>query len=120
MIQILPVREGELPDFCRERGLPETEGLRACAARQGEILLGWCAVEAGEPCSVLGMEAEDAALADGLLRAALFPLYQEGTAGYRFLKAPSCPLPGGYVTSGEGSLTELFAPCDQREGSDHE
>ena len=120
MIQLLPVPPAELPAFCRLRNLPDTVPVAACTAVQGDTLLGWCAVARQGPCLILGLEAEDAALADGLLRAALFPLYQEGTAGYRFLKAPSCPLPGGYVTSGEGSLTELFAPCDQREGSDHE
>ena len=114
MIQILPVREGELPDFCRERGLPETEGLRACAARQGEILLGWCAVEAREPCSVLGVEAEDAVLADGLLRAALFPLFERGARGYCFSQAPGCVLPEDYMLRGEGELSALFAPCWER------
>lgn len=112
MIQILPVASAALPDFCREHGL-ESVPLRAYTAEDGEASLGWCAVREGEPCLILGAAADDAGIADGLLRAALFPLYRRGSQSYRFCAVPDCPLPGRYVTDGAGSLAELFAPCTE-------
>jgi len=113
MIQMLPVPPERLPDFCREHGLPRESPARAYTACQGERTLGWCAVGKGEPCVILGLgvEGEDLFLADGLLRAALFPLYQEGARQYRFAAPPSLTLPERYVTAGPGELSELFAPC---------
>lgn len=115
MIQILPVPPHLLPGFCREKGIQSSAPLRGYTACQGDVSLGWCVVSEGEPCLVLGVEAEDGLLADGLLRAALFPLYEGGAEGYAFRKEPAIPLPERYVTTGEGKLSELFAPCRQKE-----
>ena len=112
MIRLLPVPPDRLPDLCRGKGLDQSGGVTAYAAWQGEGLLGWYAIGEGDPCPVLGLEAEDASLADGLLRAALFPRYRQGAKGYRFHCPPACPLPKGYTTAGEGALALLFAPCD--------
>lgn len=113
MIQLLPVPPAELPAFCRLRNLPDTAPVAACTAVQGDTLLGWCAVARQEPCLILGLEAEDAALADGLLRAALFPLYQGGAREYRFAVPPPLPLPERYAAAGPGELAQLFAPCGE-------
>ena len=91
--------------------------LRACTAEEGEALLGWCAVGQGDPCPILGAAADDPDVADGLLRAALFPLYRRGRREYRFAAPPGCPLPEGYVTHGIGALAELFAPCTEGDRS---
>ena len=66
MIQILPVPAERLPTFCREKGLQSPAPLRGYTACQGDCSLGWCLVAQGEPCLVLGVEAEDSLLADGL------------------------------------------------------
>lgn len=77
--------------------------------------MGWCAVAEGEPCVILGLgtEAGDPEVADGLLRAALFPLYRRGRREYRFDVPPGCPLPGRYAVAGTDSLETLFAPCEE-------
>lgn len=114
MIQILPVPGEELTAFCKAH-LPGRSGpVRAYTACQGKEPLGWCAAAPGEPCVILGVEAEDALLADGLLRAALFPLYEGGARQYRFSAPPPIPLPERYVTSGAGELAALFAPCSKQ------
>ena len=115
MIQILPVPAVRLPAFCREKGRQSPAPLRGYTACQGDCSLGWCLGAQGEPCLVLGVEAEDSLLADGLLRAALFPLYEGGTRQYRFAAPAAAPLPERYVTAGCGELSELFAPCCQKE-----
>ncbi len=120
MIQMLPVPPERLPDFCREHLPGHTGPVRAYTACQGTVPLGWCAVGPGEPCPILGVEAEDPFLADGLLRAALFPLYEGGAKQYRFLAPPPLKLPDRYVTAGTGALAELFAPCSKQEETNHE
>lgn len=112
MIQILPVPSEALPDFCREHNLEGTP-LRAYTAQEEESSLGWCAVGEGEPCIILGVESQDPEIADGLLRAALFPLYRRGYREYRFAAPPALTLPERYVTAGTGSLGSLFAPCSE-------
>lgn len=112
MIQILPVPPETLPDFCREHGLKSVP-VRAYTAVEGEEPIGWCALGEGEPCPILGAEADDPDVADGLLRAALFPLYRRGCREYRFNLPPRCPLPERYAVAGTGSLAELFAPCTE-------
>lgn len=112
MIQILPVPSESLPDFCREHSLGAVP-VRAYTAEEEESSLGWCAVGEGEPCPILGVESRDPEVADGLLRAALFPLYRRGYREYRFTAPPALALPERYVTGGTGSLAELFAPCSE-------
>lgn len=114
MIQILPVPSQSLPDLCREHGLGSAP-VCAYTAEQEGTSLGWCALGEGEPCIILGLgvEADDLDVADGLLRAALFPLYRRGCREYRFAVPPDCPLPERYITAGTGSLAELFAPCTE-------
>lgn len=112
MIQILPVPREKLPDFCREHSLGPV-ALRACTAEEEGHHLGWCAIGEGDPCPILGVAAADPDTADGLLRAALFPLYRGGCGEYLFAAPPDCPLPERYVTDGAGSLGALFAPCTE-------
>lgn len=112
MIQILPVPSETLPDFCGEHDLAQPV-IRAYAAEEEGFSLGWCALGEGEPCPILGAEADDPDVADGLLRAALFPLYRRGYREYRFVVPPRCPLPERYAVTGTGSLAELFAPCTE-------
>lgn len=112
MIRILPVPQEKLPEFCRERSL-EVVTLRAYTAEEGDNSLGWCAVGEGDPCPILGVAAKDPEVADGLLRAALFPLYGRGYREYRFAAPPALTLPERYVTAGAGSLEALFAPCTE-------
>ena len=119
MIQILPVPPEGLSDFCREHSL-EGQALRAYTAQDEENALGWCAIGEGDPCPILGAKAEDPDVADGLLRAALFPLFRRGCREYRFAAPVNCPLPKRYVTDGTGTLAELFAPCTNREEAKNE
>lgn len=112
---MLPIPKEDIPALCREKGLELSGPLRGHAARQGGLSLGWCLVREGEPCLILGLEAEDPWVADGLLRAALFPLYESGAKGYAFREEPAVPLPERYVRAGTGKLSELFAPCCQKE-----
>lgn len=114
MIQILPVPSERLPDFCREHRLGELP-FRAYTAEEGDHFLGWCAVGEGDPCPILGLGVgtSDPDVADGLLRAALFPLYRRGCREYLFPAPPGLLLPRRYVTTGAGALAELFAPCTE-------
>lgn len=115
MIRILPIPPDDLPAFCREKGVSAAGPLRGCTSCEGETPLGWCLVAEGDPCLILGVEAEDGWLADGLLRAALFPLYEGGAGTYSFREPPSIPLPERYDTTGTGRLATLFAPCKKEE-----
>jgi len=116
MIQILPISEDAITGFCREKGIENHDNapLRGYTAAQGSETLGWCLVAEGEPCVILGVQADDPQLGDGLLRAALFPCFEGGKKGYRFAGTPKCPLPAGYAVRGEGELSRLFAPCGER------
>lgn len=115
MIRILPIPGEAVAGFCREKGIPlPGAAVRGYTAAQGEESLGWCLVAEGEPCVILGVQAEEALIGDGLLRAALFPLFERGAKGYRFSQAPGCVLPEDYMLRGEGELSALFAPCWER------
>ena len=115
MIRILPMEPDRLAALCREKEIdPGDAPLRGYAAADGEETLGWCLAADGEPCLILGEEAEDPQVGDGLLRAVLFPFRQAGRKGYRFARPPKGPLPAGYALAGEGSLGELFTPCSER------
>ena len=48
-------------------------------------------------------------IADGLLRRALHPFYEEGSKGYTFACEVPMPLPMAYTRRGAGSLEALFA-----------
>ena len=111
MIQILPIHPQVLPDFCLEKGLDDDAPVWGYMAAQGTTLLGWCVVAKDDPCSILGLEAQDKEVADGLLRAALHPFYEEGIRGYRFKELPGLALPSSYVIAGVGRMDDLFTPC---------
>ena len=116
MIQMVPIPREELAAFCREKGIaPGDQLLRGYRAFAGEETLGWCVAAEEEPCLILGVSALDPQLGDGLLRAVLFPLYEEGIKGYRFACAPLGSLPGEYVLQGEGELSRLFIPCSEKQ-----
>ena len=111
MIQILPIHPQVLPDFCLEKGLDDDAPVWGYMAAQGTTLLGWCVVAKDDPCRILGLEAQDKEVADGLLRAALHPFYEEGIQGYRFKERPGLALPSSYVIAGVGRMDDLFTPC---------
>ena len=110
MIQILPIHPQLLPELCRGRGLDDEAPVWGYMAIQGKELLGWCVAAKDEPCRILGVEARDKEVADGLLRAALHPFYEEGIREYRFKELPGLPLPSAYIIAGTGRLEDLFSP----------
>jgi hypothetical protein len=111
MIQILPIHPQVLPDFCLEKHLDDDAPVWGYMATQGTTLLGWCVVAKDDPCRILGLEAQDQEVADGLLRAALHPFYEEGIQEYRFKDLPGLPLPSRYMMAGVGRLADIFTPC---------
>ena len=118
MIQILPIHPQLLPELCREKGLDDDAPVWGYIASQGSSLLGWCVVAKDDPCRILGLEAEDKEVADGLLRAALHPFYEEGVRCYQFKALPPMALPSRYIIAGVGSLGDLFAPCAGETGEE--
>ena len=71
-------------------------------------MLGYVIVEKAEPVRVIALQCEDFAIADGLLRRALHPFYEEGSRGYTFACEVPLPLPMAYTRRGVGSLAVLF------------
>ena len=113
MVTILPLPGELLLELCGELGLDDDAPLWGWTASQGSRLLGYVIVAKDEPCRILALQAEDRELADGLLRAALHPFYEEGIREYTFPTPPNLLLPSRYVVMGHGSLEALFAPCGE-------
>ena len=65
--------------------------------------------ERGGPVHIIALQCEDFVIADGLLRRALHPFYEEGSKGYTFACEVPMPLPMAYTRRGAGSLEALFA-----------
>ncbi len=107
MITIKPIAPGVLPLLWESRDIP-LEELAGYIASDGTQTLGTLFLRVGDPALILSLTAADAAVADGLLRAALYPLYESGARAYAFAGEISALLPPCYPREGRGSLQRLF------------
>lgn len=112
MITIMPIEQEALALIAGELDLQATGELWGYIASDGLSMLGFTVVEQQEPVRIIGLRAEDPGIADGLLRRALYPFYEEGRQGYAFACPMETPLPMAYTTEGTGRLAALFEmPC---------
>lgn len=112
MITIMPIEHEVLRLIAEELGLTAEGPVWGYIASDGLSMLGFVVVEKQEPVRIIGLRAEDPSIADGLLRRALHPLYEEGAQGYTFACPVEMPLPMAYTRSGTGDLSALFhMPC---------
>ena len=124
MISILPIQPDILQMMAEDTGLTAEGPVWGYFAAEGTKMLGYVVVEKAEPVRIIALQCEDFVIADGLLRRALHPFYEEGSKGYTF--ACEVPMPfrrrrteavgrrsvhrphsAGY--RGAGSLEALFA-----------
>lgn len=108
MITIMPIDPEILQVMGEELSLTAEGPVWGYIASDGQKMLGYVIVEKDEPVRIIALQAEEAAIADGLLRRALFSFYKEGAAGYLFACEVKMPLPMAYTRSGTGSLAALF------------
>ena len=108
MITIMPIEHEVLQALAEELSLTAEGPVWGYISSDGQSMLGFSIVEKAEPVRILALRAEEAAIADGLLRRALFPFYEEGAAGYCFACEVKLPLPMAYTRRGTGSLAALF------------
>ena len=117
MIAILPIQPDVLLLIAEETELAAEGPVWGYLAADGKTMLGYVIVEKAEPVRVIALQCEDFAIADGLLRRALHPFYEEGSRGYTFACEVPLPLPMAYTRRGEGSLAALFgANCPGNTG----
>lgn len=114
MVTILPMPHEVLLPLCEQLGLDAEGMVWGYAAAEKADLAGFCVVaepyDEGDPCEILALEAADKYIADGLLRRALNPFYEEGVSQYTFSMPPDFAMLPEYVIIGNGSLAELFKP----------
>ena len=108
MIAILPIQPDVLQLIAEETELAAEGPVWGYLAADGKTMLGYVIVEKAEPVRVIALQCEDFAIADGLLRRALHPFYEEGSRGYTFACEVPLPLPMAYTRRGVGSLAVLF------------
>ena len=108
MIAILPIQPDVLQLIAEETELAAEGPVWGYLAADGKTMLGYVIVEKAEPVRVIALQCEDFAIADGLLRRALHPFYEEGSRGYTFACEVPLPLPMAYTRRGLGSLAVLF------------
>ena len=112
MIAILPIQPDVLQLIAEETELTAEGPVWGYLAADGKTMLGYVIVEKAEPVRVIALQCEDFAIADGLLRRAQHPFYEDGSRGYTFACEVPMPLPMAYTRRGEGSLSALFgAKC---------
>ena len=99
MISILPIQPDILQMMAEDTGLTAEGPVWGYFAAEGTKMLGYVVVEKAEPVRIIALQCEDFVIADGLLRRALHPFYEEGSKGYTF----------AYTRRGAGSLEALFA-----------
>ena len=117
MIAILPIQPDVLQLIAEETELAAEGPVWGYLAADGKTMLGYVIVEKAEPVRVIALQCEDFVIADGLLRRALYPFYEEGSRGYTFACEVPLPLPMAYTRRGEGSLAALFgANCPGNTG----
>ena len=108
MIAILPIQPDILEMMAGDIGLEAEGPVWGYFAAEGTKMLGYIVVEKAEPVRIIALQCEDFAIADGLLRRALHPFYEEGSRGYTFACEVPLPLPMAYTRRGVGSLAVLF------------
>ena len=117
MIAILPIQPDILQMMAQDIGLEAEGPVWGYFAAEGTEMLGYIVVEKAEPVRIIALQCEDFVIADGLLRRALHPFYEEGCRSYIFACEVPMPLPMAYTRRGEGSLAALFeANCAGNSG----
>ena len=91
MISILPIQPDILQMMAEDTGLTAEGPVWGYFAAEGTKMLGYVVVEKAEPVRIIALQCEDFVIADGLLRRALHPFYEEGSKGYTF----ACEVPAG-------------------------
>ena len=104
MISILPIQPDILQMMAEDTGLTAEGPVWGYFAAEGTKMLGYVVVERAEPVRIIALQCEDFVIADGLLRRALHPFYEEGSKGYTFACEVPMPLPMAYTRRGAGSL----------------
>ena len=97
MISILPIQPDILQMMAEDTGLTAEGPVWGYFAAEGTKMLGYVVVERAEPVRIIALQCEDFVIADGLLRRALHPFYEEGSKGYTFACPCRCrwPIPAG-------------------------
>ena len=98
MISILPIQPDILQMMAEDTGLTAEGPVWGYFAAEGTKMLGYVVVERAEPVRIIVLQCEDFVIADGLLRRALHPFYEEGSKGYTFACEVPMPLPMAYTT----------------------
>ncbi|MEG1687662.1 MAG: hypothetical protein RR022_04295 [Angelakisella sp.] len=115
MVTILPMPREVLLPLCEATGLSAPGMVWGYVAAEKQEMAGYCVVAEPDtpsgPCRILTLDAEDKFIADGLLRRALHPFYEEGYAEYTFDLPPDTTMLPDYIIIGNGSLSKLFKPC---------
>ena len=107
MIAILPIQPDILEMMAGDIGLEAEGPVWGYFAAEGTKMLGYIVVEKAEPVRIIALQCEDFVIADGLLRRALYPFYEEGSRGYTFACEVPMPLPMAY-TAGERAALPPF------------
>lgn len=97
MISILPIQPDILQMMAEDTGLTAEGPVWGYFAAEGTKMLGYVVVEKAEPVRIIALQCEDFVIADGLLRRALHPFYEEGSKGYTFACEVPMPLPMAYT-----------------------
>lgn len=97
MISILPIQPDILQMMAEDTGLTAEGPVWGYFAAEGTKMLGYVVVERAEPVRIIALQCEDFVIADGLLRRALHPFYEEGSKGYTFACEVPMPLPMAYT-----------------------
>ena len=95
MISILPIQPDILQMMAEDTGLTAEGPVWGYFAAEGTKMLGYVVVERAEPVRIIALQCEDFVIADGLLRRALYPFYEEGSRGYTFACEVPMPLGSG-------------------------
>lgn len=115
MVTILPMHHEVLLPLCESLGLESEAPVWGFIAAEALEMVGYCVVaepeDEDEPCRILTLSANDKYVADGLVRRALHPFYEQGYTTYSFDAPPDVTMLPDYVIIGNGSLPQLFRPC---------
>ena len=77
MIAILPIQPDILEMMAGDIDLEAEGPVWGYFAAEGTKMLGYIVVEKAEPVRIIALQCEDFVIADGLLRRALYPFYEE-------------------------------------------
>ena len=107
MISILPIQPDILQMMAEDTGLTAEGPVWGYFAAEGTKMLGYVVVEKAEPVRIIALQCEDFVIADGLLRRALHPFYEEGAVGDTSLREGLCRCRYWY-RCGEGEFSCPF------------